>query len=282
MTNKDGETSMKSIDMDSMADIVFQLRWDSRDASHNECYAARGVNLWRDWLPEKVNRALLGRHALDKLTLGFAPDELFGNNGGPIKVDRQRFAMEPKAGRFYPRGRLSGLPGVFPQNMQPLRCTAVNNGHMEVDLSHPLASYALHLTMTIGQVSTKAYERGGSSVDWVGLLTDGPGMQVRWNDTPTEFFSDRSFQRSNDQPDDRFYEKPRLVHHLDHTAEEMVSDLYRRFVKNGSRVLDLMSSWASHLPEDVATARVSGVGMNRTQLEQNEKLNDVVKSLKVL
>ncbi|BBO69302.1 hypothetical protein DSCA_32320 [Desulfosarcina alkanivorans] len=265
---------METINIDSVADIVFQLKWKSEYADHREYYAARGINLWRDWLPDRVRRSLTGMHAWEQASVDFSAGDLFGSNGGPLKIDRRRFSMDPRAGRFYPRGRLSGLPGVFPQNMQPFRCVGVNNGHMDIDMAHPLATYPLSLSMTTGQISDKDNERGGSSVDWVGLLTEGPGMQARWQSTPTDFFDSDAFTRRNEQTDGRFYSKPRLVHHLDETAREMVADVYKRFVGDGMHVLDLMSSWATHLPSTVKPGSVSGLGMNRTELEQNPRLTD--------
>ena len=266
---------MDSINLDSIADIVFQLKWDSAYADHSECYAARGINLWRDWLPDHVRQSLIGKHAWEQAAVDFPAGELFGSNGGPLTIDRKQFSLNPKTGRFYPKGRLSGLPGVFPQNMQPFRCVGVNNGHMEIDMAHPLTPYPLSLSMTTGNIADKESERGGSSVDWVGLLTEGPGMQARWQERPTDFFSNAPFFRKDAQADDRFYSNPRLVHHLDETARDMVADLYRRFVKDGMLVLDLMSSWVSHLPDGISPARISGLGMNRTELEQNPRLSDV-------
>jgi SAM-dependent methyltransferase len=265
---------MESINMDSIADVVFQLKWNSAHAAHREYYAARGINLWRDWLPENVRQSLIGKHAWEQASVEFAPGELFGSSGGPRKIDRKRFSMAPKAGRFYPKGRLSGIPGVFPQNMQPFRCVGINNGHMEIDMAHPLADYPLTLSMTAGQISDKEIERGGTSVDWVGLLTEGPGMQARWQGTPTDFFSEGAFSRKNEQMDNQFYEKPRLVHHLDKTAREMVADVYKRHVKDGMKVLDLMSSWTTHLPQTARPSGVSGLGMNRTEMAQNPRLTD--------
>lgn len=267
---------MKEIDINSIADIVFQLKWKSRAAAHTECYAARGVNLWRDWLPESVRRALMGCSSWQKVSVDFPPGALFGNGDGPMDIDRRRFSMVPQTGRFYPRGRLSDLPGVLPQNMQPFRCVGINNGHMTVDLSHPLSGHRLAVDATVGAIASKTDERGGSSVDWVSLLTEGPGMQARWQGRPTDFFSGNPFARADDGDDAAFYAKPRLVHHLDRTARDMVADLYRRFVTDGARVLDLMSSWTSHLPETARPASVSGLGMNRTELKENPALTDIV------
>ncbi len=265
---------MKTIDMNSVADIVFQLKWHSENATHNECYAARGVNLWRDWLPEDVREALIGKQAWDKASIGFSPGALFGQDGGPAKIDRRRLRVTPKPGRFYPKGLLNGFPGVFPQNMQPFRCTGINNGHVGIDMAHPLAHLPLSLSMTVGQISDKENERGGSSVDWVGMLTDGPGMQARWHNQPTDFFDGDAFSRQNEQQDAEFYGTPRLVHHLDQTAQDMVADVYKRFVESDMKVLDLMSSWVSHLPEAVRPAEVVGLGMNPIELGHNERLTE--------
>ncbi|HSO21048.1 MAG TPA: methyltransferase domain-containing protein, partial [Desulfosarcina sp.] len=65
------------------------------------------------------------------------------------------------------------------------------------------------------------------------------------------------------------------VHHLDDTAREMVTDVYRLFMQDGMQVLDLMSSWASHLPSNIKPAGVSGLGMNRTELAQNPILSEI-------
>ncbi|MGA6927201.1 MAG: methyltransferase domain-containing protein [Desulfosarcina sp.] len=266
---------MDVIEIESMADIVFQLKWSSQNAAHNECYAARDVNLWRDWLPDSVRQTLMGKRSLEQASVSFSPRELFGKTEDLLTIDRKQFAMDPKPGRFYPKGRLSGLPGVFPQNMQPFRCVDVNNGRMDIDVAHPLAPHPLSLSITVGEVSAKENERGGSSMDWVGLLTQGPGMQARWQGKPTDFFSGKPFARRNEQADEHFYANPRLVHHIDQTARDMVSDLYKRFVADGMRVLDLMSSWESHLPTAVNPLEVSGLGMNRAELEHNARLTDV-------
>ena len=265
---------MATIDLNSVVDIAFQLKWKSKNANHVEGYAARNVNLWRDWLPQNVHQALLGKHAWERADVNFEPGVLFSSNGGPLKIERKCFSMSPHVGRFYPKGRLNGLPGVFPQNMQPFRCVGVNNGQMDVVLTHPLTDNSLEISMTLGQISAKEYERGGSSIDWVGSLMEGPGMQARWQNEPTDFFSGKPFQRQDEQSDTRFYDHPRLVHHIDETARDMVADLYKRFVTDGMHVLDLMSSWTSHLPPSVKPLRVSGLGMNATELEQNPRLTD--------
>lgn len=264
------------IDLDSIADIEFELNWKSgqKGSTHQERYAAQGVNLWRDWLPKQVRRKLLGRRCDERVSVSLSAAHLFENAPNPVTIDRKRFGLPPQAGRFYPKGHLSGFAGIFPQNNQPFRCVGVHKERLDVHMAHPLAQKDLSLTMRVGSVQQKQSDRGGTSIDWVGMLADGPGMQARWRGEPTDFFSHDPFVRKDDRPDAQFYQKPRLVHHLDATARGQVGRIYRRFMQDDMQVLDLMSSWVSHLPEDVPIKRLSGLGMNHQELTQNQRLTD--------
>ena len=80
--------------------------------------------------------------------------------------------------------------------------------------------------------------------------------------------------RQNDGPDRAFYQDPRFVHHVDERFRERLGTLYRQKLEPGANVLDLMSSWVSHLPEERALGRVVGHGMNEEELAANERLTD--------
>lgn len=82
------------------------------------------------------------------------------------------------------------------------------------------------------------------------------------------------FRRADEGDDALFYREPRFVQHIDRATIGALTDFYREAIAEGSRVLDLMSSWVSHLPDDVAYGRVSGLGMNRAELEDNPRLDD--------
>ena len=82
------------------------------------------------------------------------------------------------------------------------------------------------------------------------------------------------FRRADESDDARFYAHPRLVHHIDDGARAAVTALYRRLVPEGGDVLDLMSSWVSHLPDDVDYGRVAGLGMNAEELDVNPRLTE--------
>jgi SAM-dependent methyltransferase len=82
------------------------------------------------------------------------------------------------------------------------------------------------------------------------------------------------FERIDPSPDPLFYALPRLVNHIDDATIAALSDYYREVLPPGGAILDLMSSWVSHLPADVSFGRVSGLGMNREELAANPRLGD--------
>ncbi len=82
-----------------------------------------------------------------------------------------------------------------------------------------------------------------------------------------------AFRRVDETPDAGFYRQPRLVTHIDEAALAAVTQLYReRFPAEGA-ILDLMSSWVSHLPPEVRYRHVVGLGMNRAELAANPRLD---------
>ncbi|MBC3785602.1 methyltransferase domain-containing protein [Spirosoma utsteinense] len=84
------------------------------------------------------------------------------------------------------------------------------------------------------------------------------------------------FQRYDETDDANFYVQPRLVAHIDDAAIAATTDLFREYLPARGAILDLMSSWVSHLPGDVAYSRVAGLGMNETELRKNPQLTDYV------
>ncbi|MGE3960294.1 MAG: class I SAM-dependent methyltransferase [Dehalococcoidia bacterium] len=82
------------------------------------------------------------------------------------------------------------------------------------------------------------------------------------------------FRRADMSSDRFFYEEPRLVTHIDDATIDALTALYRELIPPDTRVLDLMSSWVSHLPSERSYARVTGLGMNRAELEANPVLTE--------
>jgi SAM-dependent methyltransferase len=87
---------------------------------------------------------------------------------------------------------------------------------------------------------------------------------------------EEAFRRYDESPDEKFYLLPRFVTHIDQYAIAAVTQLYREFFPPGGEILDLMSSWVSHLPPEVDYRRVIGLGMNEAELRRNERLDSYV------
>ncbi|MGB3535625.1 MAG: methyltransferase domain-containing protein [Microcoleaceae cyanobacterium] len=77
----------------------------------------------------------------------------------------------------------------------------------------------------------------------------------------------------DDGDDTLFYSVPRLVTHVDEGFIEQLTNLYRDRLKPNTRILDLMSSWVSHLPEEIDFSHVEGHGMNPEELAKNPQLD---------
>ncbi|MBW4471370.1 MAG: class I SAM-dependent methyltransferase [Stenomitos rutilans HA7619-LM2] len=73
--------------------------------------------------------------------------------------------------------------------------------------------------------------------------------------------------------DSSFYDQPRFVTHVDEGFIQQLTDLYQERLQPNTRILDLMSSWVSHLPEAIAFAHVEGHGLNGEELARNPRLD---------
>ena len=82
-----------------------------------------------------------------------------------------------------------------------------------------------------------------------------------------------AFTKLDDEDDEVFYEPPRLVCHIDEGAIAALTGFYRDVLPRGGILLDLMSSWVSHLPPEIEYAVVIGHGMNTAELAANPRLN---------
>lgn len=93
------------------------------------------------------------------------------------------------------------------------------------------------------------------------------------------------FDRADPSPDRVFYAPTRLVTHIDDAAIAAVSQLYAELGVDGDadgprRVLDLMSSWVSHLR--TAPAELIVLGMNASELAANPMATErIVQDLNV-
>ncbi len=82
-----------------------------------------------------------------------------------------------------------------------------------------------------------------------------------------------AFLKEDGGDDAAFYAPARLVTHIDEAATLALTAYYRATLPAGGVLLDLMSSWVSHLPPEVAFTEVIGQGMNALELRSNPRLS---------
>ncbi len=267
------------------ASAVFELCWESGLARHTDITCTDSLNLWRDYLPPGLE-ALAESGPGTRLETRLPKEEPVPPRSrdrvvsvAPEQFDRhfrRGMTIEPRLGRFYPVGILQRLPGYSRGDRMPCRCVALEEKRLRFDLNHPLAGRDLRLAgELVARHDGGGPERGGLARDWaLEAASGGPGMQALEPDLEVDFRSDDPFARLDEEPDERFYAIPRLVHHLDDTALARLSAFHGRMLRPGGRVLDLMSSWTSHLPGTLALERLTGLGMNREELEANPRLDE--------
>ena len=79
--------------------------------------------------------------------------------------------------------------------------------------------------------------------------------------------------KSDFSDDEIFYQQPRFVHHLSDSFRTRLTNLYSEYLLKHYIILDLMSSWVSHLPPNIRYKKVIGHGMNEAELSSNERLD---------
>jgi SAM-dependent methyltransferase len=89
-------------------------------------------------------------------------------------------------------------------------------------------------------------------------------------------FPPDAYAREDEASDQRFYAMPRRVVHIDDGAIAALGRLYGDVLPAGGRLLDLMSSWRSHLPETLRAAKTVGLGLNAEEMADNPQLSSFV------
>ena len=283
-SESDSDRSLELTHSHAMCAMRFDLQWQSEFARHTDTQVALKLNLWRDLFPPQLETELMSKPVGHIFRYEFAADGLIEGYRDkdclevPAKAFNRRFRkgnyIEPRAGRFYPKGFIAGVKGIFPEDLTPFRVARIGD-RLTVDLNHPLAQRQMVLTTKILDIWEAREEHGGSCHDIAELVTiGGPGMQARWRGEPTDFWADIPFIRHAPEADEAFYTKPRFVDHLDATARKQVEKLYGRLVPQGGEVLDLMTSWKSHLPDELDLQALVGLGMNREEMDANPRLSE--------
>ncbi len=94
--------------------------------------------------------------------------------------------------------------------------------------------------------------------------------------TTAEIYRTDDFRRQDESADALFYVQPRLLVHIDDYAIEAIRSYFSETLPAGGVILDLLSSWRSHLPEELPLKRVVGLGLNSVEMAENPQLDEHV------
>lgn len=261
----------------------FAIRWQSDLASHRDRIYVPRVNLWRDFFPgqlaEKLNELSPGMTVEES----FQPGDIFDpfQQNRIYKFSKRKFNLEKLAekgirfqvGRYYPRSALASV-GFLSSDMRPFRVLENTEDQIVVDINHPLHKYMVTVSGEMVDKLESRFERGGACNDIVySLVEGGSGLQSIEQTVKPDYFSFDPFVRENETPDGLFYDQPRMVNHIDETAQKRIKEIYGRFLQPGMSVLDLMSSWNSHVPESASGLEITGLGLNTEEMAKNSLLS---------
>mmetsp|Transcript_18730 Transcript_18730/g.21478 ORF Transcript_18730/g.21478 Transcript_18730/m.21478 type:complete len:319 (-) Transcript_18730:72-1028(-) len=99
-------------------------------------------------------------------------------------------------------------------------------------------------------------------------------------------YTDADMGRLDTSDDSLFYEESRFVKHIDDRAIDALTNFYKNEFSSVAKgetttshdlsILDLCSSWISHLPSGVidGSGRIVGIGMNEKELAANKQLTE--------
>lgn len=105
-------------------------------------------------------------------------------------------------------------------------------------------------------------------------LNKEPSAVLNKEPSAAKEFPEKFFSREDETPDELFYQAPRFATHIDDATIFEITKYYREVLSPSDRLLDLMSSWISHLPSEIGYRQVSGLGMNKEELASNPRLDD--------
>jgi SAM-dependent methyltransferase len=220
-------------------------------------------------------------------TMAIAEEDFIRHPGHNINI-------EPRYGRFYPATLFNSeklaagniIRSSMANRVIPVRIIDLMYKELLINTSHPLCNY--NTTLTIErlepQQNTQPAEAHNEAPDAVQLLNTakvpdfmtGPGMQLRYGDKATDFFSDDAFQRVDETIDSEFYSQPRHINHLDEAAQKQLKSVYNDLIPPHSEILDLMSSINSHIDDSLESKKITGLGMNEEELAANPRLDEII------
>ena len=265
------------------------IDYESDYGNHSDCLYVQKQNLAAviKTLPASISNDITafddGTSSVNIKTYDYIKGKLFNNDNQlqTISVAMADFIrhpghnidIEPRYGRFYPATLFNSQKLATSKRMIPLRVIDLMYEELLVDTSHALCNY--NTTVTIEESDSQA----DTHILQAGQIPDfltGSGMQLRYKGKATDFFSDEPYLRADDSIDSEFYSRARHINHLDEAAQAQLKSVYKKLIPADCEILDLMSSINSHIDESLERKKITGLGLNRAELEANPLLDEII------
>jgi SAM-dependent methyltransferase len=268
-----------------LASIEFSLQWESSYATHNDRSYVKKVDFWRDLFPQSLKEKLEilspGATVTERYDAGVLVQPYDQWQIKTVKMNQLKNDLDknitPVVGKFYPQGWAWKGLNCFQQNTIPFRVVDCHEELFIAETNHPLSRYPLTVSARLMEILQPPLRKGGECKDLAELITEGgPGMQIPYQWSGNKTYSPYPFTRRNNGEDSDFYKQARMIQHLDDSALSQVANLYSTLLTPGTKVLDLMSSCSSHLPDSHKACKVTGLGLNEEELLSNPNLSNHV------
>ncbi len=273
---------MLTITDKSQVKLELTLQYSSGASNYSDHYYCGDVNMWRDVFSNEHSEKLYGRKAGEHIVLAHNYRLVAAKSSAKKVISKTQWQppgeskekCEPRVGRWYPQGYLRDIAGIFPQMIAPFRVVDITTERMTIDYNHPLAGKDVQIEAHILEVSENTKERGGRCTDWLEeAAANGPGMQLFLEKTRVDYAERNAWVRKLEGEDKHFYKKPRFVNHIDSLARSRLLNYTTGLIRNEMRILDLMSSVESHLPDN---GSVVGLGLNSEEMRKNPRLSEYI------
>lgn len=274
---------MSVLSKNSNAKMILTVKYSINSATHIDHYYCGSVNLWRDAFTPVQQEALLGmetgesRVVIENELACYDSSKVFRigrNQWQPERVSGAASEYQPRVGRWYPQGFVTGVGMIFKETLAPMLISAIEGDEIVIDCNHPLAGRSADASVKLEELSLKNTERGGRCADWLeDAIADGPGIQIIRAGVDPDYEEENAFLRADETVDTTFYSISRMVNHIDKQARKHLLNSTTAMVDPGMKVLDLMSSMESHLPKGL---NVTGLGMNDDEMRGNPALSEYV------
>ncbi len=271
---------MEKINKDSRISLSIDLTWEENGIKHVENYFAR-PHMWldADTLPDNLYKWLPGKEVGEVFEFAYGAGELFSpyssKNIIPIKWISEEEKKTFKVGRFYRIEALMGREGKNSIKKPLFRCIEKRDDLFFADFNHPLSEIKCTLTakvMKIAQQPEVQFGTGGMCFDWISNIGNGIGMQGKFKQIDTDFYSANSFEVEDTEEGGIFYEKNSSIINVDVVLKNKISEVLENMIDDGSKILDIMGRTSPYLKNN---PDITIIGLNKEISSIDKKISSI-------